>query len=135
MTSKDAGVGIVDSTEVGAFAAILLSASDPSVHNHAKYVLNGPEDITGEEIVNMVEQHIGTKIVDVSYKDTSFIDALYENHYSKACQSKNLIMSIKTALETAWDGQCTSSTTSKEVLKLGAPKHTPTDVMKSLLEH
>lgn len=43
--------------DVGVSAGHLLSQDDPNVHNKAKYVLNGPEDITGEQIVGMVEQH------------------------------------------------------------------------------
>jgi hypothetical protein len=33
-----------------------------AVHNKAKYVLNGPEDVTGRQIVKMVEQYIGTQV-------------------------------------------------------------------------
>jgi hypothetical protein len=43
-------------------------------------------------------------------------------------------LSIKHAPETAWEGKCTASTTSKEVLELAAPKRTPADVLKTLLE-
>lgn len=134
MASKDAPVGIIDPTEVGVFAAHLLSDGNPTVHNKARYVLNGPEDITGKQIVDMVEQYIGVQVEEVIYKDVSFIDFLYEHQYAATHQSKNVILSIKHAPETAWEGQCTASTTSKEVLELAAPKHTPADVLKSLLE-
>jgi uncharacterized protein YbjT (DUF2867 family) len=130
MASQDSLVGIIHPDDVGAFAAQLLLVQDVTVHNHAKYVLNGPEDISGSQIVKMVEQHIGAKVEDVRYKDMSFID-----HWaSETQQSRNVILSIKHAPETAWDGNCTASTTSKEVLELAAPKHTPADVLKSLLE-
>lgn len=131
MASEDAPVGIIDPDEIGVFAAHLLSQDDTSVHNKAKYVLNGPEDITGKQIVSMVEQHIGTPVKDVSYKDMSFIDSFVEHGTQK---SKNVILSIKHAPETAWDGKCTASTTSKEVLEIAAPKRTPADVLKTLLE-
>lgn len=134
LASKDAPVGIIDSDDVGALAASLLSENNPAIYNKAKYVLNGPEDITGSQIVNMVEQHTGTKVTDVSYKDTSIVDLLYEHKFAAAHESKNVVMSIKHALETAWEGKCTSSTTSKEVLELAAPKHTSADVLKTLLE-
>lgn len=134
LASKDAPVGIIDSDDVGALAARLLSENNPAIYNKAKYVLNGPEDITGSQIVNMVEQHTGTKVTDVSYKDTSIVDLLYEHKFAAAHESKNVVMSIKHALETAWEGKCTSSTTSKEVLELAAPKHTSADVLKTLLE-
>lgn len=134
MGSEDAPVGIIDPDEVGAFAAHLLSQDDPSVHNKAKYVLNGPEDVTGKQIVDMVEQYIGTKVTDVSYKDMSFVDMLYEFKFAATHQSKNVIMSVKHAAETAWEGKCSASTTSKQVLELAAPKRTPADVLKTLLE-
>lgn len=134
LLSEDAPVGIIDPDEVGAIAARLLSQDDPSVHNKAKYVLNGPEDVTGRQIVDMVEQHIGAAVKDVSYKDMSFIDSLYEYQYAATKQSKNVIYSIKRALETAWEGKCSASTTSKEILDLAAPRRTPADVLKTLLE-
>ncbi|GFG19801.1 hypothetical protein IFM5058_10322 [Aspergillus udagawae] len=134
MASKDAPVGIIDPDEVGVLAAHLLSQDDPAVHNKAKYVLNGPEDITGSQIVDMIEQRIGTKVKDVSYKDMSFIDTIYEHKFAATQQSKNIILSIKHAPETAWEGKCTASTTSKEVLELAAPKRTPAEVLRALLE-
>ncbi|KAJ5588353.1 hypothetical protein N7537_011031 [Penicillium hordei] len=132
--SEDAPVGIIDPDEVGVIAAHLLSQDDTSAHNKSKYVLNGPEDITGMQIVAMVEQHIGTPIKNVSYKDVSFIDMLYEYQYAATKQSKNVIYSIKRAAETSWEGKCSTSTTSKEILKLAAPKRTPADTLKALLE-
>ncbi|GAQ12114.1 hypothetical protein ALT_9435 [Aspergillus lentulus] len=134
MLSEDAPVGIIDPDEVGVIAAYLLSQDDTSVHNKAKYILNGPEDITGKQIVNMVEKNIGVPVKDVIYKDVSFIDTLYEYQYAATKESKNVIYSIKRAPETAWDGKCSASTTSKEVLDLAAPKRTPADVLESLLE-
>ncbi|OQE30628.1 hypothetical protein PENFLA_c002G01805 [Penicillium flavigenum] len=134
MLSEDASVGIIDPNEVGVIAAHLLSHDDTSVHNKAKYILNGPEDITGKQIVDMIEQNIGVPVKDVSYKDMSLIDVLYEHQYAATKQSKNVVCSSKRALETAWEGKCSTSTTSKEVLKLSAPKRTPADVLESLLE-
>ncbi|KAJ5816083.1 hypothetical protein N7447_008316 [Penicillium robsamsonii] len=134
MASKDAPVGVIDSHEVGVFAARLLSQEDLSVHNKARYVLNGPEDITGEELVDLVKQYIGTQVENVSYQDMSFLDMLYEHNYAPTHQSKNVIYSVKHALETAWDGKCTASTTSKTVLELAPPKITTAEALKSLLE-
>jgi uncharacterized protein YbjT (DUF2867 family) len=134
MLSEDAPVGVIDPDEVGIIAAHLLSQDDTSVHNKAKYVLNGPVDITGKQVVDMIEQHIGKPVKDVSYKDVSFIDMLYEYQYAATKQSKNVIYSIKRAPETAWAGKCSTSTTSREILQLAAPKRTPADALKSLLE-
>jgi uncharacterized protein YbjT (DUF2867 family) len=130
MASEDAPVGIIDPQDVGIVAAHLLLQENTTAHNKAKYVLNGPEDITGKQIVQMVEEHIGVQVENVNYKDMTFIDQMA----AATQESKNVILSIKHAPETAWDGKCTASTTSKEVLELAAPKRTPADVMKTLLE-
>ncbi|KAJ5365704.1 hypothetical protein N7517_008590 [Penicillium concentricum] len=134
MASKDAPVGVIDPYEVGVFAARLLSQENLAAHNKAKYVLNGPGDITGEQLVDLVEQYIGTKVEHVSYQDMSFLDMLYEHSYAPTRQSKNVIYSIKHAPETAWEGKCTASTTSKAVLELAPPKITPAEALKGLLE-
>ncbi|SPJ79228.1 probable NmrA-like family protein [Fusarium torulosum] len=130
MASEDAAVGVIDSNEVGVFAAHLLIAENITPHNKAKYVLNGPEDITGHQIISMIEEYIGTKVEHVSFKDMTFI----EHAAAQTQQSKNVILSIKHAPETAWEGKCGVSTTSKEVLQLAAPKHTPAEILKTLLE-
>ncbi|KAF1816251.1 hypothetical protein P152DRAFT_454510 [Eremomyces bilateralis CBS 781.70] len=130
MASPAAPVGIIDPEDVGVVAAHLLSEEDPTVHNNAKYVLNGPEDISGIQIVKMIEQHIGAQVESVSYQDMSLVD-----HMAATTQeSKNVILSMKHALETTWEGKGTASTTSKEILELAAPKRTPADVLKRLLE-
>lgn len=134
MASEDAPVGIIDPYDVGVLAAYLLSQNDPTAHNKAKYVLNGPEDITGKQIVEMAEQHIGTHVKKVTFKDLSFIDRFVELDHAAPHQSKNVILSVKHAQDLAWEGKCSTSTTSGEVLKLAAPKRTPADVLESLLK-
>ncbi|KAH8767302.1 hypothetical protein F5883DRAFT_554765 [Diaporthe sp. PMI_573] len=130
MASQDAPVGIVEAHDVGVLAAHLLSQEDTTVHNNAKYVINGPEDITGEQIVKMVEERIGTKLQSVSYKDVSFIDTMAN---SVPEGERHLILSIKYAPVTAWEGKCTASTTSKQVLELAASTRTPAEVLEALL--
>lgn len=129
LAPANAPMGAIDPDDVGAFAAKLLCEEDPSAHNNARYVLNGPEDITGKQIVEMVEQRIGAKVEDVAFADMSFVDGMA----SASRESPNVILSIKNALNTTREGKATASTTSPEVLKLGAPKRTPEDVMKTLL--
>jgi hypothetical protein len=58
---------------------------------------------------------------------------LYEYQYAATKQSKNIIYSIKRAPETVWEGKCSTSTTSKEILQLAALKITPANVLKALL--
>lgn len=130
MASADAPVGIIDPDDVGAVAARLLFLEDPSVHNNARYVLNGPEDITGAQIVKMIEEKSGVKVEDVCYKDMSFIDQMAA---AATNESKNVILSIKHAPETAWEGKCSASTTSREILELAPPMRTPAEALDALL--
>ncbi|GKT97399.1 hypothetical protein CT0861_03316 [Colletotrichum tofieldiae] len=130
MAPEDAPVGIVDPSEVGRLAAHLLTQEDVTPHDRAKYVVNGPEDITGRQIVEMAEKYMGAKVDDVSFGDLSFVDHQAE----QTRESKNVILSIKQALNTAREGKCTSSTTSKEVLQLAAPKLTPAVIFKAMVE-
>ena len=131
MANPDTPVGIIDPYEVGIFAAHLLLQEDVSQHSKVKYTLNGPEDITGNEIVKMVEDYIGVKVEDVSFKDLSFLEYLVQ---AAPQESRNVIMSIRHAPETAWAGLCKAETTSKEVLALAAPMNTPADALVALLQ-
>ncbi|GLA39793.1 hypothetical protein AnigIFM63309_007394 [Aspergillus niger] len=134
MASKDAPVAPIHPDEVGVFAAHLLALDNPSPHSGAKYVLNGPEDITGEQLVGLVEQHIATKVKDVKYQDLSFLDAMLGSQYEGSGESMTVIKSIKYAPLTMWEGKCNASTTSKEVLDIAPPRRTPTEVLEDLLK-
>ncbi|PQK09138.1 hypothetical protein BB8028_0001g12090 [Beauveria bassiana] len=129
LLSEDAPVGIIDSDDVGILAAHLLVAEDVAPHNKAKYVLNGPENVSGRQIVAMAEEYLGTKVETVAYKDTSFI----EDMAAQSKESRNVILSIKHAADTVWEGKCAIDTTSKEVFSIAAPKRTPAQVFKTLL--
>ncbi|CZT42310.1 probable NmrA-like family protein [Rhynchosporium secalis] len=128
ISSKDAGVGIIDSNDVGAFAAHVLADENPEKHNGKRYVLNGSQDITGQQIVDMVEKELGVPVEDVKYQDISFLEQLYEG------QQRTIVMSIKHAVVTAWEGKCGIDTTSKEVPGIYSPKMTPAQTFKELLE-
>ncbi|KAM0664277.1 hypothetical protein ACQRIU_006860 [Beauveria bassiana] len=125
----DAPIGIIDSDDVGILAAHLLVAEDVAPHNKAKYVLNGPENISGRQIVAMAEEYLGTKVDTVAYKDTSFI----EDMAAQSNESRNVILSIKHAADTVWEGKCAIDTTSKDIFSVAAPKRTPAQVFKTLL--
>jgi len=130
MPDEDALLGCVHPDDVGRFAAVLLSQEDHSVHNKAKYVLNGPEDITGKQIVRLVEQNIGTQVDNVKFRDMSFIDSWA----ASVEENKSLILSIKYAPVTSWAGKCSTATTSKVVKELAAPEITPAGWLKTALE-
>jgi uncharacterized protein YbjT (DUF2867 family) len=122
--------GLIDSYDVGVVAARLLAQEDTAPHNKAKYVLNGPEDVTGEQVVKMAEQYIGEPVKDIKFKDLSFVDQMADN----SSESKNVIRSIKFAPVTSWEGKAKADTTSKEILELYAPKRTVAEVLKELVE-
>ncbi|POS70613.1 hypothetical protein DHEL01_v210994 [Diaporthe helianthi] len=130
MASRDEPVGIVDAFEVGVFAAHLLSQEDTSAHNNGRYVVNGPEDITGAQIVKMVEQHIGTKVENVSFQDMAYIAPMIN---SAPEADMHLMVSLNSAVVTSWEGKAGISTTSKQVLELAAPTRTPAQALEALL--
>lgn len=130
IASRDAPNGIVLPDDVGVLAARLLLEEDVSRHNGAKYEVNGPEDITGEQIVKLVEGYIGAPVDEVLYKDVSFFD----QWAAQSPATKHLILSLKSSLETSWAGQVSASGTSREVLELAAPKTKPADVFKAMVE-
>lgn len=130
IAAEDAPVGVIDAVDVGVFASHLLAEQDTSVHNKAKYVLNGPEDITGRDVVNMVEERIGEKVKDVSFKDMSMVEQIAATYPGP----KNVVMSIEHAAETAWEGKCSASTSSKEFLQIAPPKGTAAAALDALLQ-
>jgi uncharacterized protein YbjT (DUF2867 family) len=130
ITDASTPTGLIDSYDVGVVAAHLLAAEQTGPHDQKRYVLNGPEDVTGEEIIKLVEQYIGEPVKDVKYKDLSFIDDMANN----SSESKNVMLSIKGAPVTSWEGKAKAETTSKEILELYAPKRTVSEVLKELVE-
>lgn len=122
--------GMIDPYDIGVAAAHLLAQEDTAPHNQAKYVLNGPEDVTGEQIAKMAEQYIGEPVKDVKFKDVSFVDLMVES----SSESKNVIRSIKVSLDAVWDGKAKAETTSKEIFGFYAPKRTVAEVLKDLVE-
>ncbi|KFX90793.1 hypothetical protein V490_06273 [Pseudogymnoascus sp. VKM F-3557] len=129
MADENAPVGYIHPDDVGHFAGVLLSQKDTSVHNRAKYVLNGPEDVTGKQIVQFIEQLIGTKVKNVKFRDISFVDSMV----ASVKEHKTLIISIKYALITSWEGKCSTATTSRMFKELAPPQITPVEWFKSAL--
>ncbi|KAL5049087.1 hypothetical protein BDW71DRAFT_217721 [Aspergillus fruticulosus] len=103
MVAEHDPMGIIDRDEVGVFAADLLAQDDTTVHNKAKYILNGPDDITGAQTVEMIEQRIGARVKDVSYWDLSFLESYYEHKFAARGESRNVILSMKRAMRLVWD--------------------------------
>ncbi|RMY72245.1 hypothetical protein D0863_04648 [Hortaea werneckii] len=104
----------------------LVDPHDPG----KRYVVNGPEDITGEQVTKLVEHYLGEPVKDTRYADLSMIDD-YAGQYPG---SKNLIRSVQYAPVTSWEGKAKAETTSKEVLELYAPKRTVSDVLGQMID-
>ncbi|KAK5170376.1 uncharacterized protein LTR77_004963 [Saxophila tyrrhenica] len=128
LLDEDTPTGVIDPHEIGVLAAHLLAQKDTSPHNNKRYVLNGPEDITGAQVVKMVEKQIGEPVKDVKFKDVSFIDQWADS----VSGSKNLIRTVKFAPVTSWEGKAMAETTSKEVLELYAPKRTAGEALEQI---
>lgn len=130
LLTKDIPVGLVDPFEVGVLAGNLLLEKDSSQYNKSKLVVNGPTDVSGQTIVDLVEEELGAKLEEpVSFDDSSFIEQMAAN-----APQKNLILSVKTAQDTTKEGLCTAATTSKEVLRIAPPKNTAKDIFKMMLQ-
>ncbi|KAK9761324.1 hypothetical protein K7432_013852 [Basidiobolus ranarum] len=132
LLAADVPVALIDPNDVGEIGAHLLALDDPTPHNQAKYVLSGPEDVTGKQVLETVEKFIGTKVQDVEYKDTSFLTDLVvrglypEKHLSSLLEGCNPL----------WLGKCSLSgaPTSKKIIELAPPKRTFVDTLNDLVE-
>ncbi|KAG1137340.1 hypothetical protein G6F37_013548 [Rhizopus arrhizus] len=130
--AADVPVGVIDPEEIGKIGAHLLALDDPTPHNQARYILSGPEDITGKRLVEIVEQYAGVKVQDVEYKDVSWIKYLS----TAGGYPEKYLPSIFASCEVLWQGKCSLSAapTSKEIIELSPPKHTIADALKSIME-
>lgn len=126
---RDSPNAMIDAYDVGVFAAHLLAVEETDQHNKAKYVLTGPEDVTGEELVKLVEGHIGEAVKDVKYKDFAVVDAWAES----MPEQKTLIKAIGRAGGAIWGGSALK-TRSKEVPTIYTPSRTAEQVLKEMVE-
>ncbi len=74
---EESPVAIINPKDVGEAAAKLLSLDDPSPHFGKKYNLSGPEDVTGKDIVSILEQITHRKI-EADYKNLNLFKMLYK---------------------------------------------------------
>lgn len=95
--SKGKPIATIDPKEIGIVAGRLLLADDPSQHNGKGYVLVGPSNINGKQLVDLLAQHAGTTIDDVVYSDTSYLTP-------SDTFPENLIPSLKRGAVTLSDG-------------------------------
>ncbi|CAO3693511.1 hypothetical protein G6F70_003618 [Rhizopus microsporus] len=132
MLAADTPVALINPEDVGKVGAHLLALDDPTPHNQAKYVLNGPEDITGKQIVEAVEQYAGVKAQDVKYESIGFLNDLF----TADVYPKTFLSSFLAGCGYLWRGECSTSnsTTSKEIIELAPPKLTLADTFKAMME-
>jgi uncharacterized protein YbjT (DUF2867 family) len=115
----DSPIGLIDPADVGVVGALLLTQDDPGQHNHAKYILNGPEDVTGQRILELVTQVAGVEVEHVTYKSTASIE---EAGQAYGLPPK-IVNSWKLAVASYWktEPSLSASATSKAVLELAPP--------------
>jgi uncharacterized protein YbjT (DUF2867 family) len=130
--AEDEAVAMIDPEDVGSVGSHLLALDDPAPHNGAKYVLSGPEDLTGKQLLTLVEKYAGTKVPAVEFKDVTWIDELSKS----GGYPEKVLSSIRAGCIPLWQGDCSLSgtPTSAEIMKLAAPKRTPEDAFKALLD-
>ncbi|KZL84207.1 hypothetical protein CI238_11761 [Colletotrichum incanum] len=130
--AAEAAVAMIDPEDVGSVGARLLALEDPTPHNQARYVLSGPEDVTGKRIVEVVEQVAGLKVQSVEFKATGWLDELV----AAGVYPKKVLPSIRAGFEPLWEERCSlaKTPTSKKVLALAPPKRTVVDALKAMLE-
>jgi uncharacterized protein YbjT (DUF2867 family) len=129
--AMDRPMAMVDPLDVGEIGAYLLALDDPSVHNKRRYVVSGPVDISGRQIVELVEDLAGVKVEKVAYKDVSWIDDLAR---SGAYPSK-IRASIRAGCSAVWEGKCSliGTPTSGAIKELCPPRRTPTDALQAMV--
>ncbi|SPJ77032.1 related to NmrA-like family protein [Fusarium torulosum] len=130
--SADAAVAMIDPEDVGNVGAHLLALEDPTPHNHARYILSGPEDVTGKRIVELVEQYTAVKVKKAEFKVTSWLDDLVKT----GVYPEKVLPSILAGFEPLWQGKCSlaGTPTSKEIMELAPPKRTVAEALKAMLE-
>lgn len=128
----DVPAALIDPDDIGNIGAHFLALDDPTPHNQAKYIISGPEDVTGKQLKEAIEQITGVKVQDVKYKDSSFLDQLI----SSGTYPEKLLTSVLAGYELLWNGQFSLSENpnGKEIIELASPKSTIVDTLKKMLE-
>ena len=129
--AEDAAVAMIDPEDVGNVGAHLLALEDTTPHNQAKYVLSGPEDVTGRGIVQLVEKVTGVKVEKAVFKDVTWQEDLV-----KAGYSEKVLKSIMAGNIPLWEEKCTlaGTPTSKKILELAPPQRTCEAALRAMLE-
>lgn len=127
----DAKVAYIDPADVGLIGATLLALADHASHDGQAYILNGPADWTGKDLVALVGDVTGGKVSDVEFRDTSAFGALFES----GVYPSKVIPSFEAGINILWSGQASVAVapTSQAILDLVPPKRTVRETLKGLL--
>ncbi|CAK9188795.1 unnamed protein product [Sphagnum troendelagicum] len=122
LLDEKAPVALIDPEDVGEAAAKLLALNDPSPHYEKKYNLSGPEDVTGNDVVSILEQITHRKI-EGDYKNLAPFIALREQGGYPESTWDSLEYGINKIL---WTGvsRLANTPTSPELLLLSPPHST-----------
>lgn len=126
-------VAVIEAADVGLVGAKLLAMEDYSQHNQQKYILGGPENITGQDMVNMVSKIIGgEKVQDVSYRNMDFLDYLVEIGFLP----ERFKPSLFAAVEGLWEGKGSLEAlpTSQAVMDFAPPSSRCEDILKEMVQ-
>ncbi len=129
MLPADFATAIIDPTDIGIIAARLLALEDPSPHNQKRYVINGPDDVTGNQVIDAVEKYAGVRPTLVTFADESIFDQMADYGYSKSA-----VVSIREGARMFMNGKGSLTKvreTSAELLALAPPKGTYIDYIKA----
>lgn len=130
--SGEVPAALIDPIDVGKIAAHLLALKDPAPHNRARYMLSGPEDVTGQDILKAVERITGAKVESVEYQSMTLINQLVNYGYGE-----HDLASIVAGLKLVWQGNSTlaNTATSEELMQLSAPMLTFDDTLEAMLRN
>lgn len=128
----DTTAAIIDPEDIGNVGAHLLALDNPTPHSRARYILNGPEDVTGQQIVEVAEQLAGVKAQEVQFKSTSWLSDLVKH----GALPEKLLPSFTAALDLVWQNEFSLAAipTSEQVLEIAPPRRTVADAMKAMLD-
>lgn len=105
--AADTAVSMADLEDFGTVGAPLLSLEDTTTVNNVRYVLSGPEEVTGRELVNLVQQHAGVKVGKAGSEDTSFLNGLTKN----GLYTEKAMSSFLAGCEPLSQGKCSLAST------------------------
>lgn len=124
---------LIHPSDVGALGAAILALSDEALatHRSQRYILAGPSNIKGCDIVAVVEKIVGVKVEDVKFRDDSALTYLAEI----GAFEKRLVPSVLNGLVPLWNGTSSreGAGNSSAVVELREPQLTIEDALREMI--